>query len=103
MKYPEKINSNPLTFIVLVAVQAYGHHQPKTKDRKAWVSFKNGPRTAAFAAVGKKKNKGKLKGQTNAERKPGILPHDVMVLSKYKAKHASVGSQGSVVSHVYLG
>lgn len=82
MKYLKKINSNPVTFIALVVVQAYGHHQSKKKYRKSWVSFKNALRTAAVCAVG---NKGKLKGRTNSARKLGILPHDVMVPSKFKA------------------
>lgn len=40
MKYLKKINSHPVTFIALVVVQAYGHHQSKKKYRKSWVSFK---------------------------------------------------------------
>lgn len=34
MKYLKKINSHPVTFIALVVVQAYGHHQSKKKYRK---------------------------------------------------------------------
>lgn len=82
MKYLEKINSNHVTFIALVG-QAYGHHQSKKKYRKSWVSFKSGVRTAAVYAVGT--SKGKLRGRTVSVWKPGILPHDVIVSSKYKA------------------
>ena len=61
MKYLERINSNPVTFIALVVVQAYGHHQSEKEYRKSWVSFNNkkkkkkGQRTAAADAVGTSK------------------------------------------------
>ena len=72
-----------MTFIALVVVQAYGHHPSKKKYKKSWVSFKNGLRTAALYAVGT--TKGKLKGSIISVWKPGILPCDVMIWSKYKA------------------
>lgn len=101
MKYLKKINSHPVTFIALVAVQAYGHHQSKKeKYRKSWVSFKNGPRTAAVCAVGS--SKGALKERTSSVWKPGVLPYDVMVSFASKASQW-MGSQGSVISHCYLG
>lgn len=54
MKYLKKINSNPVTFIALVVVQAYGHHQSKKKSQEVlhFIQKKNGLGTAAVSAVG---------------------------------------------------
>lgn len=103
MKYLKKINLNPVTFIALVVVQAYGHHQSKKKSQEVlhFIQKKKWTGNSCCLCSGNLV-KVKLKGRIISSRKPGMLPYDVMILSKYKAS-MWVGSQGSVISHGYLG